>query len=312
MPEGPKGMCLPRATTECWVFHLYRSGSSARINLLFRVFFGSARYRRLRSVLVCLVWATKARRIKEISARERQKLTDSSSPRAPPFERPWPFAEVAGELEQKFSPTTDCAGTSTSVYDGSMIPAQPIPVPTYIPHENVSWVQLPADLQFYLDYHRNHLDHHVYFFRHRCDHFLHTILPNLALTYEPLLFSVVGFAAFQMALKEASGKIEIFLGYYNRSVAGLRKSLADGQAHSETMILTILQLATFEVWVQQSSRCSRLTQCRNTWGTGGTCWVIKRPPIGCSLNYTQSTRSWAMKCRELYYRGIPASTFPQG
>ena len=243
-------MYLPRATTECWVFHLYRSGSSPRIKLLFRVIFGSARDRRLRNVLVCLIWTTKARRIKETSARERQKLTNSSSPRAPPFERPWPFAEVAGELEQNFSPTTDSTGTSTSVFEGLMTLAQPTPFPGYIPHEAVSWVHLPADLQFYLDYHRNHLDHHVYFFRHRCDYFLHTVLPALALTYEPLLFAIAGFAAFQMALKEAGGKIENFLGYYNRSVAGLRKSLADGQAHSETMILTILQLATFEVWIQ--------------------------------------------------------------
>lgn len=243
-------MYLPRATTECWVFYLHRSGPPARIKLLFRVIFGSARYRRLRSVLVCLVWATKARRDKETSARERQKLTDSSSPRAPPFERPWPVAEVAGELEQRFLPTTDGTGTSPSVYGGLMISAQPTPVLGYVPHEAVSWAHLPADLQFYLDYHRNHLDHHVYFFRHRCDYFLHTILPNLALTFEPLLFSVVGFAAFQMALKEAGGQIENFLGYYNRSVTGLRKSLADGQAHSDTMILTILQLATFEVWIQ--------------------------------------------------------------
>ena len=240
-------MYLPRATTERWVFDLYRSGPSARITLLFRVICGSARFRRVRSVLVCLLWVTKARRIKETSARERQKLTDSSSPRAPPFERPWPFAEVAGELEQTFAPTTDCAGTSTFVYERLMTSAQHFPTPGYILHEAVSWAHLPADLRFYLDYHRNHLDHHVYFFRHRCDYFLHTILPALALTYEPLLFSVVGFAAFQMALKEAGGKIENFLDYYNRSVTGLRKSLADGQAHSETMVLTILQLATFEV-----------------------------------------------------------------
>lgn len=243
-------MCLPRAKTEYWVFHLHQSGPPAWINLLFWAAFGSARYGRLRSVLLCLIWATKARRIKETSARERQKLTDSSSPRASPFERPWPFAEVAGELEQNLSPTTDCTGTSISAYEGLMTSAQHILPPGYIPHVTVSWAHLPADLQFYLNYHRNHLDHHVYFFRDRCDYFLHTILPNLALTYEPLLFSVVGFAAFQMALKEAGGKIENFLDYYNRSVTGLRKSLADGQAHSEAMILTILQLATFEVRIQ--------------------------------------------------------------
>lgn len=109
---------------------------------------------------------------------------------------------------------------------------------------------LPTDLQFYLEYHRNHLDHHVYFFRHRCDYFLHNILPTLALTYEPLLCSVVGFAAFHMALKRPGGKTHDFLDYYNKSVMGLRHSLASGQAHSETMILTILQLATIEVRIR--------------------------------------------------------------
>lgn len=128
-----------------------------------------------------------------------------------------------------------------------MTSAQPIPMSRYTADETMSWAHLPADCQFYLDYHRNHLDHHAYFFRHRCDYFLHNILPTLALMYEPLLFSVVGFAAFQMALKKPGGKIEDFLDYYNRSVTGLRRSLAGGEPHSETMILTVLQLATFEV-----------------------------------------------------------------
>lgn len=192
-----------------------------------------------------------------------------------------------------------------------MTSAQPILIPSYLPPETVLWAHLPADLQFYLDYHRNHLDHHVYFFRHRCDYFLHTILLTLALTYEPLLYSVVGFAAFQMALKEPSGQIEDFLGYYNKSVTGLRKSLAGGQAHSDTMILTILQLATFEVGDLIPPRRSELTSCRNTWETGGICWVTKKPLIGCSSNCTQPTRSWTMKRIGLFCRGILAWRFLQ-
>lgn len=115
--------------------------------------------------------------------------------------------------------------------------------------ETVSWSHLPDDLQYYLEYHKNNLTYHHYFFKHRSNRFLHTILFDQALSYRPLLFAVVGFAAFQMSLKKPDGKIEDFLGYYNTSVTLLRKSLAGGQDHSQSTLLTILQLATFEVYL---------------------------------------------------------------
>ena len=115
--------------------------------------------------------------------------------------------------------------------------------------ETVSWSHLPDDLQYYLEYHKDHLTCHHYFFTQRSNRFLHTILFDQALSYRPLLFAVVGFAAYQMSLRKPDGKIEDFLGYYNTSVTLLRKSLAGGQDHSESMLLTILQLATFEVYL---------------------------------------------------------------
>ena len=216
---------------------------------------------------------------------------DFSSPGAPHLEQPRPFGEVAGELDPNLSPTAVWTGSSALAYEGLMTSARPIIPPGFLPPETTTYAHLPADLQFYMDYHRNHLDHHVYFFRQHCDYFLHTILPTLALTYEPLLFSVAGFAAFQMALKQPDGKIHDFLDYYNQSVTGLRRSLADGQAHSESMILTILQLATIEVWIYMHPRRSALTRCRNTWGTGGIYSAIKKPRTGCSWNGTQPAQS---------------------
>lgn len=109
------------------------------------------------------------------------------------------------------------------------------------------WSHLPEKIQYYLAYHRSHLTYHHYFLRHRSDNFLHTILFDQALAYEPLLFAVVGFAAFQEALTIPYGKIEHFLGYYNKSVSLLRLSLSSGEEHSQNMLLTILQLATIEV-----------------------------------------------------------------
>lgn len=106
---------------------------------------------------------------------------------------------------------------------------------------------LPEKIQYYLAYYRNHLTYHHYFLRHQSDNFLHTILFDQALTYEPLLFAVVGFAAFQEALTISNGKIEYFLGYYNKSISLLRLSLSRGEKYSQNMLLTILQLATIEV-----------------------------------------------------------------
>ena len=111
---------------------------------------------------------------------------------------------------------------------------------------SVPWSHLPSDLQRHLEYHQ-HLTYHHWFFRYDMTHFLRSILVEHALAYDPLLYAVVGFAAFQRALKNHTGKIQDFLGYYNKSVILLRKSLADGQKHTDATLLTILQLATFEV-----------------------------------------------------------------
>ncbi|KAL8731420.1 MAG: hypothetical protein Q9166_003395 [cf. Caloplaca sp. 2 TL-2023] len=93
------------------------------------------------------------------------------------------------------------------------------------------------------------MTYHHYFFRHDANYFLHHILIEQALSYEPLLHAVTSFAAFQAALGKPDGKIQDFLGYYNRSVSLLRKSLASGQKHTDATLLTILQLATIEEYL---------------------------------------------------------------
>ena len=118
---------------------------------------------------------------------------------------------------------------------------------TDLPSNIVSWPNLTKDIQFYIAYYQTHLTYHYYFFKNQSDSFLHNTFLKQALSYTPLLFAIVGFSAFQMALKKLDSRIEDFLGYYDKSVTLLRKSLAGGQRHSEPMLLTILQLATFEV-----------------------------------------------------------------
>ncbi|KAL8807789.1 MAG: hypothetical protein Q9182_000438 [Xanthomendoza sp. 2 TL-2023] len=134
--------------------------------------------------------------------------------------------------------------------------------------EKISLSHLPSMQRFYLEYLRSNVTYHHYFFRHDANYFLHHILIEQALTYEPLLHAVIGFAAFHATLGNPNGKIQDFLGYYNRSVSLLLKSLTSGQKHIDATLLTILQLAAIEEylgdWVNllghQKAACSMLTE----------------------------------------------------
>lgn len=107
---------------------------------------------------------------------------------------------------------------------------------------------LSEGLDFYLEYHKTDLSFHHYFFKHDANHFLHGVLIEHAHNYEPLLYAVAGFAAFHQTVRRSrTGHIRYFLEYYNKSVSLLRLSLANGEPHTDATILTILQLATFEV-----------------------------------------------------------------
>ena len=76
---------------------------------------------------------------------------------------------------------------------------------------------------------------------------MHTTLLETALEYKPLLYALVGFAAFHETTKNPNGKIGDFLEWYNKSVMKLLKYLKAGRKHNEATLLTILQLAAFEV-----------------------------------------------------------------
>ena len=158
--------------------------------------------------------------------------------------------EFSGDGKEKsLSPSTD-GSSSLSVTSSLMAsvsnPNKLSPVSTVTSQESASWSYLPSDLQQHLNYHQQ-LTYHYWFFKHDANRFIHTILIEHALGYDPLLYAIVGFAAFQRALKDQDGRIQDFLGYYNTSVTLLRKSLANGQKHTDATLLTILQLATFEV-----------------------------------------------------------------
>lgn len=79
------------------------------------------------------------------------------------------------------------------------------------------------------------------------DRFVHQSLIELALQYDPLLYAVVGFAAYHHCVQTGNGKLYTFLKYYNMALKLLRKSLASSEEHSEATLITVLVLTTFEV-----------------------------------------------------------------
>lgn len=113
--------------------------------------------------------------------------------------------------------------------------------------DDSQWSCLPLDHQALLTYHQTYLTYHHYFFKHEANYFIHNTLLKHALSYEPLRFAVVGFAAFHLALREKHSMILDFLDYYNTAINLLRRSLATDEKHTDATIMAILQLATFEV-----------------------------------------------------------------
>ncbi len=119
-------------------------------------------------------------------------------------------------------------------------------VSTVTSQEASPWFHLAPNLRYHLEYHQQLSCRH-YFFEHNSSDFVHKILVEHAISYVPLLYAIVGFAAFLEILQHPEGKTQDFLSYYNMSVTLLQKSLSEGQEHTHSTLLTILQLATLEV-----------------------------------------------------------------
>ncbi|KAH8691255.1 putative C6 finger domain protein [Talaromyces proteolyticus] len=106
--------------------------------------------------------------------------------------------------------------------------------------------QFKSGIRFLLKYHQERMSNNHYFLSHECNMFFRGTLFDLAMEYEPLLYALVGFAAYHHTLEKPDGKMYDFLKYYDRSLQLLRKSLASSEKHSEAMMATVLQLSTFE------------------------------------------------------------------
>ncbi|KAI9704758.1 MAG: hypothetical protein M1836_006538 [Candelina mexicana] len=151
------------------------------------------------------------------------------------------------------TPPTEGSSTFSRTQSGSSaskLPGKPRSDSSTKPEDtsspNIDWTHLPRDLQYYLSYHQKYLTPYYYSLRqNEAAQFFRTTFLELAVCNEPLLHAVAGFAAFQRTVKK-NGKIQDYLGYYNKSVSLLLQSLQKSLKHTEAILLTILQLATVE------------------------------------------------------------------
>ena len=156
--------------------------------------------------------------------------------------------------EKSLSPSTDDSSTfsksqsPSTIFDRSNKNVSSVSPKSSVDHP--PWGHLKTDLQAHFKYHHEHLNYHYYFFKHDSQNFVHDILPSVALKYPPLLHALAGFSAYHQTVGKSHGRIPDFLRYYNEAVTLLRTSLSAGEKHTDETMLTVLQLATFEVKFQ--------------------------------------------------------------
>ncbi|ETN47009.1 uncharacterized protein HMPREF1541_01199 [Cyphellophora europaea CBS 101466] len=105
---------------------------------------------------------------------------------------------------------------------------------------------LKPDIQKYFQFQQDHLTYYHYFFKLDPTDWIHNDFIEEALSYEPLLYAAVGFAAYHYEVRQPDAKLGHFLKYHSRAISLLRKSIESSQPLTPTLLLTVLQLATFE------------------------------------------------------------------
>ncbi|RMZ80159.1 hypothetical protein DV737_g3050, partial [Chaetothyriales sp. CBS 132003] len=160
-----------------------------------------------------------------------------------------PSGETSPPLKEKSSPQSTTSSSSHSY------PATPTSLPSHnstaaeIQARNAKIKALKPDIQKYLDFHHDHMTHYHYFFKLDPTDFIHTEFIDQALSYEPLLYATVGFAAYHYALRQPDATLVHFLHFHSKALVLLRKSLEKQVQYTEAMLLTVLQLATVEEYL---------------------------------------------------------------
>lgn len=150
-------------------------------------------------------------------------------------------SSVLSRQSKSVSPSTATATPSSlaAVYSSSEFPIQT---------GEADWSHLPPEYQQGLSFFVENLNHFNYCIPLDSDGFFTKILPNMATRHEPLLNALVGFSAYHITLRNPQGKLQDFLQYYNKSVTQLLGLFKRREKPNVATLLTILQLATIEVF----------------------------------------------------------------
>ncbi|KAF2145208.1 uncharacterized protein K452DRAFT_244963 [Aplosporella prunicola CBS 121167] len=180
-----------------------------------------------------------------------------------------------------------------------------------------TWNELKPDVRYYLEWFRDNITCHHYALKYDGADFMRTTLLDIAVHNDPLLYAVVGFAAYHHTVQRPDGRLQDFLGYYNQSVNLLRVSLQRGQRRSPATLLTILQLATIEEylgdWVNLighqkaafeiiTSLYTPQTVMQNETSRRILLWYVRFDLFGGFLggNETALARDWFVACAQYY------------
>ena len=157
-----------------------------------------------------------------------------------------------------------CSRTSSTYEDYSQSPDDSSHIDTPllpIPHRQPpfgaaqTWKKLRPklrpEIEKYLQFQHDEMTHYHYLFKIDSQDFVHCELIEMALQFEPLLHAVVAFAAYHHAvrIKEEQPNFQVFWKFYCKSIISLRKHLATNNQRDDSVILTVLQLATFEEYM---------------------------------------------------------------
>ncbi|KAE8372714.1 hypothetical protein BDV26DRAFT_273513 [Aspergillus bertholletiae] len=154
-------------------------------------------------------------------------------------ETPGSFGEVSS------SPSTE----ASLILDSTSVRSVSVGLNPYESFAVPNTAHLPEDVCFYLSFHQGYMTPRHYFMGSDSERFVHQNIIELALQYDPLLYAVVGFAAYHHCIQTGNGKLYTFLKYYNIALKLLRKSLASREEHSEATLITVLVLTTFEEFI---------------------------------------------------------------
>lgn len=150
-------------------------------------------------------------------------------------------------LDRSPTPSVESSLKTPNVANRPPLPRKESIAKSKNPNSSKSTSHLPNDIQFYLNYFRNHMTHHHYALKLDAGDLFQNDLLKYALKYEPLLYALVGYAAYFHTLSQPDGQISTFLRYYNESVTRLRVSITKNKKQGLATFLTILQLAAIEV-----------------------------------------------------------------